>query len=101
MAAFVYIVRCADDTLYTGWTTDVQRRVRVHNRGRGARYTRQRRPVTLVYQESWPNRGAAMRRERAIKQLSRPAKLALIAENPFTAEPQSASNSPQHTTDEL
>lgn len=70
-STFVYIVRCADDTLYTGWTTDVARRVAQHNAGRGAAYTRTRRPVTLVYCEEVPDRSAALRREYAIKQLDR------------------------------
>jgi putative endonuclease len=75
---FAYILRCADGTLYTGWTTDLERRVAEHNCGRGARYTRARRPVRLVYAESCADRGAAMRREAALKRLSRPDKLALI-----------------------
>jgi putative endonuclease len=76
-AAFVYLLRCSDGTLYTGWTYDVARRVRVHERGNGARYTRARRPVTLVYHERLPSRRAAMRREIAIKNMSRVRKLAL------------------------
>ena len=75
---YVYILRCADSSLYTGWTTDVARRVVQHNAGRGAAYTRSRRPVTLVYQEVAPDRSAAMRREIAIKRLDRPAKERLI-----------------------
>ena len=76
----VYIVRCADDTLYSGVALDVARRVAEHNGTgkRGARYTRARRPVTLVYQVSAANRSAACKREYAIKQLSRPDKLKLI-----------------------
>jgi putative endonuclease len=74
---FVYLLRCADGTLYTGWTVDVPRRVRTHNAGRGAKYTRARRPVKLVYTEVWPTRAAAMRRERQIKRYSRARKLAL------------------------
>ena len=69
--AYVYIVRCADGTLYTGWTTDVARRVAEHNAGRGARYTRQRGPVTLVYSEAQPDRAAAMKREEEIKRRGR------------------------------
>ncbi|HEX7593098.1 MAG TPA: GIY-YIG nuclease family protein [Anaerolineae bacterium] len=76
-AAFVYLLRCSDGTLYAGWTYDVARRVRVHERGNGARYTRARRPVTLVYHEHLPSRRAAMRREIAIKNMSRARKLAL------------------------
>ena len=78
---FVYILRCADDTLYTGVCTDVVRRVDEHNAGAplGARYTRPRRPVALVYQESVASRSEALRRELEIKAKSRVAKLALIA----------------------
>lgn len=81
---YVYMLRCADGTLYTGITTDVVRRVAEHNgeKGTGARYTRSRRPVTLVYMEPADNRGAAMRREAAIKQLDRVHKLALCADAP-------------------
>jgi putative endonuclease len=78
----VYIVRCADETLYTGYTTDVATRLSEHNgtgTKPGARYTRSRRPVKLVYQETLLSRSAAMQREAAIKQLSRREKLALIA----------------------
>ena len=75
---FVYIVRCADGTLYTGWTTDVVRRVAQHNAGRGARYTRTHRPVVLVYHEEAPDRSAAMRRELAIKKLDRERKERLV-----------------------
>ena len=75
---YCYIVECADGTLYTGWTTDPERRVKVHNRGLGARYTKMRRPVRLVYVESQPDRAAAMKREIAIKRLGRPGKIKLI-----------------------
>jgi putative endonuclease len=75
---YVYIVRCADDTLYTGWTTDVTRRIAQHNAGRGAAYTRPRRPITLVYLEELPDRSAAMRREAALKKLNRPQKEQLV-----------------------
>ncbi len=76
--AVVYIVRCADNTLYTGWTSDLTRRLQAHNSGQGAKYTRSRRPVTLVYSEPQPNRSAARQREAAIKRLTRRQKLALI-----------------------
>jgi len=76
---FVYIVRCADDTLYTGWAVDVTRRVKAHNAGRGARYTRMHRPVVLVYSEELPTRSEAMKRELAIKRYPRAKKLALCA----------------------
>jgi len=75
---FVYILQCADGTLYTGWAMDVLDRVRVHNAGRGAKYTQARRPVRLVYSEAWPSRADAMRRERAIKRWPRARKLALF-----------------------
>ncbi len=76
--AFVYIVECSDGTLYTGWTHDLEARIRAHNAGRGGRYTRARRPVRLLYYETLPDRRSAMRRERAIKRLSRARKLSLI-----------------------
>lgn len=60
---YTYIVQCSDGTLYTGWTTDVERRVRTHNSGKGAKYTRSRLPVTLVYYETYPTKQEAMRRE--------------------------------------
>ena len=75
---YTYIVRCSDGTLYTGWTTDVERRVRTHNSGKGAKYTRSRLPVTLVYYETYPTRQEAMRREWEIKQLTREEKKRLI-----------------------
>ena len=76
----VYIVRCADGSLYTGIALDLERRVAEHNadNGLGASYTRSRRPVTLVYQEVAADRSAASKREYRIKQLSRTEKLALI-----------------------
>jgi len=78
---FVYMLRCADDTLYTGVSTDVARRVDEHNAGAplGARYTRARRPVVLVFQESAASRGDAQRRELEIKAKDRAGKFALIA----------------------
>ena len=80
-AWWVYMLRCADGTLYTGITTDVERRVAEHNGagGPGARYTRSRRPVVLVYAEASADRAAATRREAAIKQLDRTRKQALCA----------------------
>ena len=76
---YVYIVRCADGSLYTGVTTDVVARVDAHNTGRGAKYTRSRLPVELVYQEPVADRGEALRREYRIKQLPGSAKQALVA----------------------
>ena len=75
----VYIVRCADRTLYTGVAKDLASRIAAHNDGRGAKYTRQRLPVKLVYSESALDRGAALRRELQIKGLTRAAKRALFA----------------------
>ena len=78
----VYILRCRDGTLYTGITIDVERRLHEHNQvdSKAARYLKTRRPVELVYQERAPSRGEAMKRERAIKKLSRDRKLKLIQE---------------------
>jgi len=76
---YCYIVECADGTLYTGWTTNLERRVKEHTAGRGSRYTRLRRPVRLVYFEHLPNRSEAMRREAQIKRMDRNAKLAKIS----------------------
>jgi len=75
---FVYLLRCRDGTLYAGITTDVGRRVAQHNAGTAARYTRSRRPVALVYQVRASSRGDALRREAALRKLSRDAKEALI-----------------------
>lgn len=75
------MVECRDGSLYTGWTTDLEARVAAHNEGTGARYTRSRRPVRLVYWEEAPDRGAALRREAALKRLPRSAKLALVKRN--------------------
>ena len=77
---YTYIVRCADGTLYTGWTTDLDRRMAAHNAGTGAKYTRSRRPVTLIYHESFETKEEALRRECAIKKLRREEKLRLIKE---------------------
>jgi predicted GIY-YIG superfamily endonuclease len=75
---FVYILRCADDSLYTGITKDVDRRLKQHNAGTASRYTRSRLPVALEYQEEQPNQSMALKRELAIKALSRKAKELLI-----------------------
>ena len=74
----MYILRCADGTLYTGVTTDVQRRFNAHQSGKGAKYTRGRGPLELVYRQECPDKGAALKRELAIKALSRDEKLKLI-----------------------
>lgn len=75
---FTYIVRCADDTLYTGWTNNIVRRLDAHNHGKGAKYTKARFPVALVYLESFDTKEDAMKREYAIKQLNRLQKERLI-----------------------
>lgn len=75
---YTYIVECRDQTLYTGWTTDLEKRVRAHNEGKGAKYTKSRAPVKLVYYEQYETKQEALKREYAIKQLSRKDKLALI-----------------------
>ena len=79
MGWFVYMLRCRDGSLYTGYTDDVARRLTVHQSGKGAKYTRSRLPVELVYREELPDKSSALRRESAIKRLSRQEKLALIA----------------------
>lgn len=78
MAAFVYMLRCKDGSLYTGWTNDLKHRLAIHNSGRGAKYTRGRGPLELVYSEELPDKEAALRRECAIKKLRREQKLALL-----------------------
>ena len=75
---YVYILRCADGSLYTGITTDLPRRIRQHNDGTASRYTRSGRPVTLVYQERRRGQSSALKRETEIKKLTRRQKLALI-----------------------
>ncbi len=76
---YTYMVRCHDGSLYTGWTKDLARRVETHNQGKGARYTRSRRPVTLVYYEKYDTEQEARKREYAIKRLTRKEKDELIA----------------------
>lgn len=78
MPYYCYILECADRSYYTGWTTDPERRLSQHNRGKGSRYTRTRLPVKIVYLEPQPDRSTAMKRERAIKRLSRERKNKLI-----------------------
>ncbi|MCI6044763.1 GIY-YIG nuclease family protein [bacterium] len=68
---YTYIVRCNDGTYYTGWTNDIEKRLKTHNEGKGAKYTKTRRPVTLVYYESFQTKEEAMRREWEIKQMKR------------------------------
>ncbi len=76
---FIYIARCSDDTLYTGYTDDLAKREKKHNDGKGAHYTRIRRPVSIVYHEEFKSKSAAMKREYQIKQLKREEKERLIA----------------------
>jgi putative endonuclease len=78
MAGYCYILKCADGTFYTGWTTDPERRVSQHNKGIGAKYTSTRRPVELVYLETHPNRREAMKRELAIKKMKREQKSRVV-----------------------
>ena len=78
MTAYAYMLDCADGTLYTGWTNDLEKRVAAHNAGQGAKYTRGRGPVQLRYYEVFTDKEAALRREAALKRLSRSAKMALI-----------------------
>lgn len=75
---FVYLLRCVDDSLYCGYTNNLTKRVETHNRGKGAKYTRRRTPVTLVYSEEFKTKSEALKREHQIKKLSRKEKLALI-----------------------
>lgn len=76
---YTYMVRCADHSLYTGWTVALDQRVAAHNSGQGAKYTKSRRPVTLVYYEVFEDKRDAMRREYAIKQLTKKEKEKLVA----------------------
>ncbi len=75
---YVYILECRDGTLYTGWTTDIDKRIAKHNRGKGGKYTRSRYPVSLKYSEKFMTRKEALQREYVIKQLSREEKVKLI-----------------------
>ena len=77
---YVYIVKCKDNSLYTGYTTNVEARIATHNAGKGAKYTKTRRPVVLVYQEMCSSKSEAMRREYEIKTYSRQQKLKMIEE---------------------
>lgn len=79
---YTYILKCRDGSLYTGWTTDLERRLKAHNAGNGAKYTKCRRPVVLAYYETFDTKEEAMKREYAIKRLRRNEKLKLL-ENSF------------------
>ena len=78
MSCYCYIIECSDGTYYTGWTTDPERRLAQHNKGTGARYTKTRRPVKLVYLEEQTDKRTALKRERAIKALPRKKKMELF-----------------------
>lgn len=75
---YTYIVKCSDGTLYTGWTNNLEKRIRDHNAGKGAKYTKSRCPIELVYYETFTTKEEAMRREYAIKQLERKEKMKLV-----------------------
>jgi putative endonuclease len=78
MKCYTYIIKCKDDSLYTGWTNNIEKRMKAHNDGTGAKYTRGRGPVTLVHLEVFDTKEEAMRREAAIKKLSKKEKLLLV-----------------------
>ena len=81
---YVYILRCADGSLYTGWTNDLEKRLQAHNSGHGAKYTKSRLPVELCYHESFEDRGQAKSREWHIKRMTRQEKLKLIESKEIT-----------------
>lgn len=76
---YTYILKCNDGTLYTGWTNNLEKRVEDHNSGKGAKYTKARRPVVLAYYETFETKAEAMKREYAIKQMTRAEKLQLLS----------------------
>lgn len=78
MTNYTYILKCDDGSFYTGWTNNLEKRIKDHNEGKGAKYTKSRRPVTLAYYETFATKEEAMRREYAIKQLSRKQKESLM-----------------------
>ena len=77
---YTYIVRCKDGSLYTGWTNDIEKRIKAHNEGKGAKYTKSRRPVKLVYYEEFQTKEEAMKREYAIKHMRRKEKEKIIGD---------------------
>jgi predicted GIY-YIG superfamily endonuclease len=83
--AWVYMLRCRDGSLYTGWTNDLSKRLATHSAGKASRYTASRLPVELAFAAQMPDRGTAMREEMRIKRLSRPQKLALLDQAPRPA----------------
>lgn len=78
VTSYIYILKCSDNSFYTGWTTDLEKRVQTHNEGKGSKYTRGKRPVVLIYSEGFSRREEAMKREYQIKQLTRAQKEALL-----------------------
>lgn len=78
---YTYIVKCSDGSLYTGWTNDLEKRIKAHNDGKGAKYTKSRRPVVLAYYEEFYTKEEAMRREWEIKQMTREQKMKMIRED--------------------
>jgi len=82
MPYYTYILRCSDDTLYTGWTDNIEKRLDAHNKGAGSKYTRARLPVELAYSEEFKSKSEAMQRERTIKKMSRATKLCLVDSAP-------------------
>ncbi len=80
--SWAYMLRCADGSLYSGWTSDLEKRLKAHNSGKGAKYTRSRLPVSLVYKEKFESKETAMRREYQLKRLTRQEKLRLIENGP-------------------
>ncbi len=83
---YTYILECSDGTLYCGWTNDLEKRLLAHNEGKGAKYTRGRRPVKLVYYEEFETKEEAMKRECSIKKLGRDDKMKLIGDGNYRAE---------------
>lgn len=83
---YTYIVECSDKTFYTGWTNNLEKRIKAHNSGKGAKYTKTRRPVTLVYYETFASKEEAMRREWEIKQYRRQTKEELVKKFCLTRE---------------
>lgn len=77
---YTYIVKCADGSLYTGWTNDIEKRMKAHNEGKGAKYTKSRRPVELIYYEEFQTKEEAMSQEYAIKHMTRKQKELLVKE---------------------
>jgi putative endonuclease len=84
---YTYILQCSDNTYYTGWTNDLEKRIDAHNSKKGAKYTKSRLPVTLVYYETFQSKEEAMRREWEIKRLSRSQKEALMKESKYKKTP--------------